>query len=145
MQMTKEETTTTLNEVLRGELSAIETYCQAIENIREPNIIAILEEAHNCHVMRANLLSDKVRELGAEAAVSSGVWGALAKLIESGAQIFGDRATIAILEEGEDHGLEQYTALCSDTNPEIRNLGREFLPKQEGTHSIMKDLKLSLS
>jgi uncharacterized protein (TIGR02284 family) len=146
MQMTQQaDTAVKLNDLLRGELSAIESYNQAIKHLNQLNMMPILEEAHNCHVERANTLSKKVRDLGGQPVESSGVWGALAKILESGAHLFGDKATITVLEEGEDHGLEQYTTLCSDSNLEVRSIVRQFLPKQELTHSIMRDLKRSFA
>jgi len=144
MQTTNENAAAKLNDLLRGELSAVETYSLAIEHIREGNIAAILQEAHNCHAERANSLSTRLRTLGAEPATSSGIWGAFAKILESGAQIFGDKATIAMLEEGEDHGLAQYKALSQDRDPDISPLVKDFLPRQQSTYNIMKDLKVSL-
>ncbi len=146
MQTTDQaDTIIKFNDLLRGELSAIESYSRAIEGIHEKNMISILEEAHNCHVLRANTLNGRVRELSAEPATSSGAWGALARFVEGGAQMFGDWATIAVLEEGEDHGLELYTSLSDDDNLEVKTLARVFLPKQESTHRIMRDLKISIS
>ncbi|MBS1993879.1 MAG: DUF2383 domain-containing protein [Cyanobacteria bacterium SZAS LIN-3] len=145
MQMTQEETATKLSDLLRGELSAVETYSQAIDKMHQANLISILQEAHNCHAARANIITGKMRELGIEPPMSSGVWGAFARLMENSAQLFGDRATIAVLEEGEDHGLGLYKAHYADNDPVVKKLVREFLPKQEGTHRIMQDLKISLA
>jgi len=145
MQMIDEATATKLANLLRGELSAVEAYSQAIEKLREPRLVSILQEAHNCHAMRANKLHTKLEELGQEVELSSGAWGAFTRLIESGAQLLGDAATIAVLEEGEDHGLSQYKSLFGDTDPTLKQMVREFLPLQEGTHRIMHDLKVSLA
>ena len=38
----------------------------------------------------------------------SGPWGAFARLVEGGAKMFGEKAAISALEEGEDHGLKLY-------------------------------------
>jgi len=145
MQMIDEAAATKLADLLRGELSAVEAYSQAIEKLREPRLVAILQEAHNCHAMRANKLHTKLTELGHEVELSSGAWGSFTKFIESGAQMLGDAATVAVLEEGEDHGLKQYKSLYGETDPTIKQLVREFLPKQEGTHRILHDLKVSLA
>ena len=65
-----------------------------------------------------------------------------AKTVEGGARILGDKAAIAALEEGEDHGLKDYKADVDDLAPEQRMLvtGR-LLPLQEQTHRRMSALK----
>jgi hypothetical protein len=145
MQMISQETASKLQHLLRGELSAVQAYGQAIEHIRTPNIVAILQETHNCHANRANILNKSLRDLGCEPDVTAGAWGDFNKLIDSDAQTFGDKATVAILEEGEDFGLEQYRNLFGAEDPYLRKVVRELFPKQEGTHNIMRDLKLSLA
>jgi len=144
MQMIDEATATKLADLMRGELVAVEAYSQAIQKLREPRLVAILQEAHNCHAMRANKLHTKMEELGLTVDLSTGARGAFVKLVESGAQLLGDAATIAVLEEGEDHGLHQYKSLYGDNDQTLKHLVREFLPLQEGTHRIMHDLKVSL-
>jgi uncharacterized protein (TIGR02284 family) len=130
-----------LNSLLRGELSAVETYEQAIaKTIDEP--IPELEENRDSHADRVTVLSARVAALGGIPETSSGAWGAFAKLVEGGAELFGRDAAIAALEEGEDRGLNDYrTALGKlDTDSRVVVVA-DLLPAQERTHERMSALK----
>ena len=130
-----------LNGILKGEISAVETYRQALEKITDPSIAKELECAKTCHSGRVAELVSKVQSAGGEPAQNSGAWGAFAKMMEGGAKIAGDKATIACLEEGEDKGLADYKKLLEDSDPAVKSAAQELISKQEGTHQKMRDLK----
>jgi demethoxyubiquinone hydroxylase (CLK1/Coq7/Cat5 family) len=131
-----------LNSFLRGELSAVETYRQAMEKLTDSSSLAQLRECMNSHQRRVTLLSDTIRRFGGEPSTSSGAWGAFAKLIEGGATLFGERAAIAALEEGEDHGLADYKRDLTDLDPMIAKfIETSILPEQNRTHLTMSQLK----
>jgi uncharacterized protein (TIGR02284 family) len=138
------ECTDKLNTMLKGELSALETYRQALEKVQETNVRSTLKECHMCHSGRVDTLVQKIVELGGKPAENSGAWGALAKMLEGGAAAFGDKSAVSMLEEGEDKGLDDYKKLMSDDNFEVKNVAAALLPKQEGTHAKMSALKKCL-
>lgn len=134
-----------LNSFLRGEISAVETYRQAIAKLADSPFLPQLRECLRSHEMRVDLLSQHVRRLGGEPSEGSGVWGAFARAIEGGAKLFGDNAAIAALEEGEDHGRNDYQRDLGDLDAESRTfVEAEILPEQEETHSILSSIKASL-
>lgn len=140
-----ESTIHQLNSFLRGEISAVETYRQALEKVTEPRMRSDLQSAHRSHQQRVESLHQWITRLGGTAATGSGVWGTFAKLIEGGAKVFGDKAAISALEEGEDHGLKDYRTDLSKVSPEARRfVEHELLPAQTQTHRILSDLKHSL-
>lgn len=100
-----------LNSFLRGEMSAVETYQQAIDKL-EPSSTSRDQLLVNLksHQDRVMMLRDAITELGGTPAEGSGPWGAFAKVVEGGAKAFGDKAAVAALEEGEDHGLAVSTS-----------------------------------
>ena len=131
-----------LNEYLRGEISAVETYNQALRRLTDsPNRLQ-LEDCKESHELRVVVLRQRILQEGGHPADSSGMWGTFAKLIEGGARAFGEKAAIAALEEGEDHGLKLY-------RDDMRKLGvaarrfveSDLLPAQEATHRSLSDLK----
>ncbi|HEY9732199.1 MAG TPA: PA2169 family four-helix-bundle protein [Drouetiella sp.] len=134
-----------LNGLLKGEISAVETYRQALEKITDPAIVKELECAKTCHSGRVAELTSKVQNAGGKPAESSGAWGAFAKMMEGGAKIAGDKAAIAVLEEGEDKGLADYKDLLEDSDPTVQMTAQALLPKQEGTHQKMRELKQCLN
>jgi hypothetical protein len=143
--MSREQSIQTLNSFLRGEISAVETYKQALSrlhgNENEPELQACLAS----HQRRVESLRRQITGLGGEASESSGPWGAFARLFEGSAAALGEAAAIAALEEGEDHGLKQYLEDVGKLDRETRKLvEREILPEQVRTHDSLSDLKLSL-
>ncbi len=148
MPLTNEKSTHAvgkLNELLEGELSAVETYTQALQAIKECSCKSELELAKSCHQKRSEVLTQTVRQQGGEPAKSSGVWGAFANAMQVGSDLFGEKAAVAMLEEGEDHGNRQYEDLISDSDPTVQQVARELNTKQIGTHKIMKELKTHLA
>ena len=135
-----------LNGLLKGERSACETYRQALEKTEDAKIKSVLQSNFACHSGRVESLSSAISQSGGQPVDSSGAWGAFAKLMEGGAKVFGDKASISILEEGEDKGLKDYKTLATDSNAEaeVRATISKLMPMQEGTHRKMADLKHSL-
>ena len=132
----------TLNELLRGEISAVETYRQALEKLTSSPVRAALEECWRSHEIRVQKLRQQVERLGGHPDEGSGAWGAFAKLVAGGAKVFGERAAIAALEEGEDHGLRLYTGDIAKLDPASRVLVEaDMLPAQERTHRSLSTLK----
>lgn len=132
----------TLNSFLRGELSAVETYRQAIDRLSDHPLRQQLQECQRSHQMRVETLNHWIRQLGGEPAESSGIWGAFARLVEGSAKIFGDKAALAALEEGEDHGRNDYWRDLDKLDLESRRfIEYQILPEQERTHSMLSSYK----
>jgi len=135
----------TLNGFLRGEISAVETYRQAIEKLGRNANWTQLEDCKQSHEQRVARLRAQVERLGGQPAKDSGAWGAFARLVEGGAKAFGERAAVAALEEGEDHGLKLYRDDLDKLDMTSRQLVEtELLPAQERTHEFMSTLKRTL-
>jgi demethoxyubiquinone hydroxylase (CLK1/Coq7/Cat5 family) len=132
----------TLNELLRGEISAVETYRQALEKLANSPSRAELEDCQRSHEMRVQKLREQVVQLGGRPDETSGAWGTFARLIAGGAKAFGEKAAIAALEEGEDHGLRLYKGDIDKLDPASRALvEQDVLPAQERTHRSLSTLK----
>ena len=130
-----------LDECLRGEISAVQTYDLALQSLEISEIGGALRQLRDSHDRRVTLIRDRIRSWGAVPSETSGTWGAFARLIQRGADLFGDRAAIAALEEGEDHGLKLYTEDLDDIDLDTREFIRhELLPDQRRTHSLCRSL-----
>jgi hypothetical protein len=134
-----------LNSFLRGEMSAVETYDQAITKLQATSFAPRLQECKRSHEQRVQLLKDQIRKLGGTPADASGPWGAFAKLIEGGAKTIGEKGAIAALEEGEDHGLRDYKSYIMKLDPDVRSfVEQRILPEQRRTHADLSTLKKQL-
>jgi uncharacterized protein (TIGR02284 family) len=142
--MPTEEVANDLNGLLKGEISACETYRQALDKVEGAEVRKILETNHQCHSSRVESLKAEVSKAGGEAAEGSGVWGAVAKLMEGGSTVFGDKASISTLEEGEDKGLADYKKFVEKHGTSIAGIA-ELQKKQEGSHARCRDLKHSMA
>jgi uncharacterized protein (TIGR02284 family) len=148
MQTTTErvnETIDSLNSLLRGEMSAVETYRQALEKIKDTSLRMSLTECLDSHQSRVEMLRSRIVQLGGKPSEGSGAWGAFAKLIQGGAKVFGDKAAIAALEEGEDHGLKDYRDEIPKLDAETRGfVETQLLAAQERTHRTISAMKKTL-
>ncbi|OQX69190.1 MAG: hypothetical protein B6A08_06540 [Sorangiineae bacterium NIC37A_2] len=134
-----------LNSFLRGELAAVETYDQALDKIEDAYVRQTLREARVSHDRRVDLLRQRILVLGGEPSEGSGVWGGFAKLVQGGASLFGIQAAVAALEEGEDHGRDDYRADLHSLSTETQTfLSTTILPEQMRTHDVMSSLKRQL-
>ena len=140
-----EKTVDVLNKFLRGEISAVETYRQAIAKLDNSPARAQLEDCRRSHEERVATLKEWVARIGGEPATESGSWGAFARLVEGGAKAFGERAAVSALEEGEDHGLKLYRDDLAKLDPASRELVEtDLIPAQERTHQFLSTLKRTL-
>lgn len=105
-----EECTEVCNNLLRGELSAIETYTQALGKFHSEVERVALQAIRTDHANNAAYLCDHLVEMGAVPVTGSGAWGAFAKVLEGAAAVLGESPALAVLEEGEEHGINEYEA-----------------------------------
>ena len=142
---TQNATVETLNGFLRGEISAVETYRQALEKLQTSPTRVELEQCRRSHEQRVERLRQEVMRLGGKPEEGSGAWGSFASLVEGSAKAFGEKAAIAALEEGEDHGLKLYRNEMGKLDATARSvIESEVLPAQERTHQSLSTLKHSL-
>jgi hypothetical protein len=136
-----------LNQFLRGEIAAVETYRMALDTLeRGSTARSELEACLQSHQSRVMLLQDAIIAAGGEPAESSGPWGVFAKAVEGGARLLGDKVAVSALEEGEDHGLKDYRTDIANLDATARTLvTSRLVPEQQRTHDRMSSLKKRLS
>ena len=130
-----------LNSFLRGEISAVESYKQALDKVKDPTIRSQLQSCEQDHEQRIELLRERITELGGKPEQGSGAWGVWAKLVQGGSDLLGEKTALQALEQGEDHGLNDYRdldELDSETRTWVEN---NLLPKAERTHDALSTLK----
>lgn len=130
-----------LNSLLRGEISAVETYDQAIKHLQAQSINDLIAN-RDCHRTRVDLIANNIRQHGGIPPATSGVWGGFARLVERGASLISDRTVVAALEEGEDRGLAQYRNPGDMDPSSIQLIDMVLLPRQLETHERMRMRKL---
>jgi hypothetical protein len=139
------DTVDALNELLRGELAAVETYNQALTVLPESEARQDLRECQNSHQGRVLRLRAEILDRGGDPAETSGAWGFFANLVEKGAKVVGPGTAVSALEAGEDHGLKEYQQVLPTLDMPARSVvSADLYPQQVRTHSIVSALKHSL-
>jgi hypothetical protein len=107
------------NSLLRGELSAVETYTQALGRFRQRQSPerSLLESIRADHRDSVERLRAYIDDLGVQPDNNSGMWGQFAKAVEGVAKVFGSGTTLMALEAGEVSGIDDY--LCALSDPEM--------------------------
>jgi demethoxyubiquinone hydroxylase (CLK1/Coq7/Cat5 family) len=128
-----------LNSLLRGEISAVETYEQAIGKFKEPqdrNIANVLTRLRDEHTQTVNTLRDRVLAHGGTPSEGAGVWGVFANAVEGAAKLLGPQTALAALKQGELFGKEQYekAAENADVSAEAKYLLRGDLMTRCRSH-----------
>jgi uncharacterized protein (TIGR02284 family) len=136
-----------LNSLLRGEISAAETYKMAIDKVNDAGSSSgvanagLLREIQEEHGRAAQGLRDRIRELGGEASDSSGAWGAWAKTVQGTMNLFGDASALKSLKEGEEHGLKDYQEAVDDVDAATSQLiSNQLIPGQQRHINLLDQL-----
>ncbi|MEO7098758.1 MAG: DUF2383 domain-containing protein [Luteolibacter sp.] len=120
------------NSLLRGEISAVEAYGQAIEKYPGTPAAEEFRRIRAEHSKSANRLSADVREMGGEPDSDSGAWGVFAVSVQGTANLFGEDSAISALQKGEELGRKDYQDAMMDDEvmPECKNMiSKELLPR----------------
>jgi len=143
--MGHEQSIQTLNSFLRGEISAVETYREALARLASHDKEQALRACLASHERRVEVLRGQIRGLGGEPVAAAREPGPFARLGE-GSAVLLDSDVVSLLEEGEDQGLELYLEDVGKLDHETRKqIERDILPEQIWTHDWMSELKLTLS
>ena len=102
------------NSLLRGELSAVETYSLAINRYVGKPAVVDLQRIRSEHAISAARLSQNVREMGGTPDEDSGAWGMFAKAVQGAANLFGAESAIESLQRGEEKGRADYESALKD-------------------------------
>ena len=130
-----------VDELIRGEMAAVESFDSVMNKISDENEKQKLSSIRMDHVRAVDTLKRFVStELRADIK-QSGPWGAFTKAFAGGASFFGDKAAIQALKVGEEHGIREYQVALEDQSikPELKQVIRsELLPQQERHISMIE-------
>lgn len=131
-----------LNSFLKNELAAVETYAQCLDKADSPDITSSLSDLQQSHSKRVQLLRERIQALGGSPASGSGMWGSVAKLMEAGSKLFGEKRAISTLEEGEDRGRDDYQQGVNKLSPENQQfIEQQIMPEQKRSHDTMHEIE----
>ena len=128
--------TDALTALLRGELSAVETYDQGTGKFEDQTVLADLRQIREEHAHAVGVLRAKVVESGGEPPESSGPWGAFASAVTGAAKALGPATALSALRQGEEHGINEYEDVLRnpDVSPECKDAIRGELLARSRRH-----------
>ena len=106
----------TLKHLLRGEISAAQSYERALEKVNGCPEGARLRQIFADHSQAVGLLRDMLSRYPGEMPTTSGAWGSFADAVQATANVLGDTAALRVLKEGEEHGIREYQRVLHDPN-----------------------------
>jgi len=125
-----------LNKCLRSELSAIETYEQALEKNRQqyghdPRFQQLSQMLKD-HQGAASRVRTLIQQKGGTPSSDSGAWGTWSKTVMGTAKLFGDKAALKALKEGEESGLKAYQSIGHDSgaSADVKNTVSTLMAEQ---------------
>jgi len=127
----------TLNKFLKDELSATETYQQALDKLQEDAGLGeskALKPIYEDHKEAVSILQALISRLGGTPCEDSGAWGTWAKIVQGGANMLGKEVALKSLQGGEKSGAEAYEEALQETelSSDIRTLiETKLLPAQQ--------------
>jgi hypothetical protein len=144
-----------INHLLNTELSAVETYEQALQE-KEWNVLGPDPQAQALfpilvdHLQAASRLGSEVRRLGGRPVSGPQVWDGWSHRRMDAARLFGDvnqvgdKVALEVLKKGEESGLKKYqAALHHDAlSPEVEPLIRSLETLQQAHVRALDDLMM---
>jgi rubrerythrin len=129
-----------LNSLLRSEISATETYTQAIPRVQTD--AGVLREIAREHGQAVSDLRAAIQSVGGTPEESSGVFPALpAKAVFGPAQVFAEAAMLTALREVEERGLGDYRDAVRRLNgASLRWISENLIPAQMKHISDLEEL-----
>jgi len=127
----------TIEKLLKEELSAMETYQQALDKFKVTGgqfMTNSLTPIMGAHRVAVSSLEALITKLGGTPQKGTGVWGSWAKLVLEGASLLGKQSTVKVLLEGEKIGEGDYQEALKDVtlSSELRTLiETKLLPAQQ--------------
>ena len=130
--------------LLRGEISAVETYDIAIKKFEKAQAITELSEIRSGHQESVTKLRSHIQSLGGTPSTDSGAWGTFATAVEKAASLLGDTSAVTALIQGEEYGIGEYESSLegTDLSDGTRTLiSEELLPKLHRNLEALEHLK----
>lgn len=130
-----------LNALLKGELTAVDSYLKAVRNVKDKRIADMLETNFASHRVRVYKLSTAISDSGHKPETEPGSWQSLAKMMMKGAAGLGDASILTALEEGEDALLSEYEWRLLSMKGDSRLLVKQdLMPEHQSTHQRVSSL-----
>lgn len=123
-----------IDEILRGEIAAMEAYQQVFELVKGDPEAIHLDMLFEDHRSAVEFWRQQATQSLSFPEKTSGVWGTAVEAFIGVSKLLGDRTALTALRRGEEYGLDMYREMLEhpDLSPAQRDEVREkFIPRQK--------------
>ena len=134
---------TQLDDLIRGEMSAVKSYDTLLKDIKDPAEKKKLQAIKKNHENAVSKLKGFATTDVLEDTETAGAWGTFAEAWTGGAKLMGNDTALKALRQGEEHGINEYEEALDDDNirPELKQTIRtQFIPAQKEHIKSIKDM-----
>ena len=129
----------TLNELLKGELMAMEIYKET-ENLQgDEQVTMMLQQFARDHEEHARLLAERIRELGGTPVASTGMAGAMAGISSKINALRGPSHLLKQVYDGEDKGVHAYEDRIDELDFQSQELVSAIMSKDHDHLKLFKE------
>ncbi len=125
---------TNINEILRGEISAVETYDSLLEKIKNSSRHFILKTIREEHFASIRYWRDEALNQGKFPQLDSALWGDMVMLFVEASKSISTKTAIGMILKGEEHGLKNYQSMLDAqflTVDQKKKIKETFIPNQK--------------
>lgn len=130
-----------INEIIRGEISAVEAYEQVLEQITHAPEEIKLKGFYNEHKESVEFWKDQLKGEHLITEESSGIWGLVVEAYVAASTVIGDKATLTAIKQGEEHGFATYVKMLESNilnNFQKKIISDKFIPRQKSHIDSLK-------
>jgi rubrerythrin len=125
---------TQMDDLIRGEMSAVKVYDQVLEKVKDPKEASRLNAIRKDHVNAVATLKRFASADVKEDTQTVGPWGTFTEAWTGAAKLMGNTAALKALTQGEEHGISEYKEALEDKNVSAdvkKMIKSSLLPKTE--------------
>jgi len=131
-----------LTSLFSSEVALVEAYNEAIQHVKDIDLIGPLEECRDSHAERVAQLRERLKSMAIYPKETGGFWSGFTKILEASASMLSDRAAMAVLHEEEEKITRQYLTAAQYLDPySYRMVERILMPAQRETERSLNVLR----
>ncbi|MGI6145764.1 MAG: DUF2383 domain-containing protein [Clostridia bacterium] len=139
--MVEQQTIEKLNELLKGERMAIQVYDRTKKLQQDTQVANMLNTFESDHKKHAEMLSERIRELGGDPEVTTGFPGMMADIMSVINSIRGPHQLLEQVYDGEDKGIHAYEERLNQLDRDSQVIIRQIMNED---HEHLKWFKVRM-
>ncbi len=129
----------TLNELLKGELMAMNIYKETHDLQGDEQVTSMLQQFAKDHQKHAQLLAERIKDLGGTPVQSVGFMGTMASISTKVNALRGPSHLLRQVYDGEDKGVHAYEDRIDELDSESQEVVSEIMGEDHDHLKLFKE------